>query len=163
MEEEIAEAVRKYGWDALSISDHEPPFLYSVGLMPTYEHPEFIVFGLDSANAHALFSGLVQSLRAGGTFSEPGVQTVSIGGNDHRVGFRVVHSTQHPLYLGFAMGYCRYAGCLGELQAMQVFWPDGAEKFPFEVGCDLDVFRLQPRLDISLTPSEIRRFERQWE
>ena len=33
-----------------------------------------------------------------------------------------------------------------ELQAMQVFWPDKEEKFPYELGCDLDVFRYHPYL-----------------
>ncbi len=47
MEDEIAEVVREYGWFAASVSDHDPPFLYSVGLMQTCDHPEFIVFGLD--------------------------------------------------------------------------------------------------------------------
>jgi hypothetical protein len=61
------------------------------------------------------------------------------------------------------MGFCRTVGRLGGLQAVQVFWPDAAGKFPFDVGCDPGIFRLQPRLDLPLSPSEIRRFERLWE
>jgi len=52
---------------------------------------------------------------------------------------------------------------MGELQAVQAFWPDASGKFPFEVGCDFRVFQHQPRLDIALTPSEIRSFKRLWE
>lgn len=52
---------------------------------------------------------------------------------------------------------------MGELEAVQVFWPDKNGKFPFDVGCDLDVYQRQPRLDLALTPSEIREFRRQWE
>jgi hypothetical protein len=163
MDEETAEVVRKHGWCALSISDHEPPFLYSAGLMQTCDHPELIVFGLDPEDAHALLSALVCAIRAGQSFSKPGVYTLHIGGADHRVGCRCVDPTQHPLYLGFAMGYCRYTGHAGELEAVQAFWADSAGKFPFEIGCDLDVFRLQPRLDVALSPSEISRFERRWE
>ena len=88
---------------------------------------------------------------------------VNIGGDEHRVGFRRVHPTQHELYLGFAMGYCRHIGRWGELEAMQAFWPDNSGKFPFEAGCALDVYRLQPRLDIGLTPQELRKWRRQWE
>jgi hypothetical protein len=73
-----------------------------------------------------------------------------------------VHPTQHPLYLGFAMGFLTNIGRIGELQAMQAFWPDSWGKFPFEVGCDIDVHSLQPRLDIGLTPQEVQRFEREW-
>src|SRR5262249_23768953 len=87
---------------------------------------------------------------------------VGIGEDVHRVGFRPVHPTQHELYLGFAMGYCRHIGRLGELEAMQVFWPDSNGKFPFDVGCDSDVFCIQPRLDLGLTPGELREWRRRW-
>ncbi len=162
MEEEIAEVVREHGWFAASVSDHEPPFLYSIGLMQTCDHPELIAFGLEPSLAHPLVSSLVREIRGGATYAHPGTAVVPFGG-DFRVGFRAVHPTQHPLYLGFAMGYCRFIGRPGELQAMQVFWPDREGRLPFEPGCDLDVFQLQPRLDIPLMPSEVRRFERQWE
>ncbi len=163
MEEEIAEVVREHGWYAASISDHEPPFLYTIGLMQTVDHPEFIVFGLEADNARALFSELVRDIRPSRSYAEPGVATVSIGGDHHRVGFRRVHPTQHQLYLGFAMGYSRYIGRIGQLEAMQAFWPDDTGKFPFEVGCHLDVYQLQPRLDIGLTPREARKWRRHWE
>jgi hypothetical protein len=136
VEEEIAEVVRRHGWYAASISDHQPPFLYTIGLMQTLDHPEFIMFGLEADKAHALFSQLVRYIRAGRSYADPGVFTVNVASDEHRVGIRRVHATQHALYLGFAMGYCRYIGRPGELQAMQVFWPDAAGKFPFEVGCD---------------------------
>jgi hypothetical protein len=162
MEDEIAEAVRKHGWFAASIYDDDPPFLYSIGLMQTWDHPELIVFGLDSSDAHDLFSAMIREIRDGRRFTEQGVYTVSLT-EDHRIGIRHVHPTQHPLYLGFAMGYCRYLGRIGELEAVQVFWPDSGGKFPFEVGCDLGVYQRQPRFDMALTPSEIRAFERLWE
>jgi Sulfatase len=56
------------------------------------------------------------------------------------IGLRRVHPTQHSLYLGFAMGYSRYTGRIGELEAIQVFWPDSGGRFPFEVGCDIGVY-----------------------
>jgi hypothetical protein len=163
MEEAIAEVVRQHGWYAASISDHQPPFLYSIGLMQTFDHPDFIVLGLERSIAHALFSHLVLDMRAGRSYSEPGVFSVAIGDDQHQVGLRRVHPTRHELYLGFAMGYHRHIGRSGEFQAMQVFWPDGVGKFPFEVGCDLEVYQLQPRLDIGLSPEELRRWRRQWE
>jgi hypothetical protein len=110
-----------------------------------------------------LISSLVRDIRGGRSFARSGEAVVRVGEEDLRVGFRVVHPTQHPLYLGFAMGYYRYAGGPDELRAVQVFWPDRDERLPFEAGCDLDAFRPQPRLDIPLTPSEVRRFERLWE
>jgi hypothetical protein len=163
MDEEIAEVVRKYGWYAANVNDADPPFLYSIGLMQTYQHPEFIIFGLDAENAYALFAGLIEEIRKGNHYASADVHPINLGGNEHRVGFRPVHPTQHPLYFGFAMGFMRHIGRIGELQAMQVFWPDAQGKFPFDVGCDLGVYNLQPRLDISLTPREVRNFNRQFE
>jgi hypothetical protein len=163
MSEDIANDVREFGYSLLSISDVDPPFLYTVGLMQSYRHPEFITFGLEADNAVGLMQGLVRLVREGQSFAQPGVYTVPIVDDQHRVGFRVVHPTQHPLYLGYAMGFCREIGRLGELEAVQAFWPDRNGKFPFDVGCDEAIYRLQPRLDIGLTPREVREFERQWE
>jgi hypothetical protein len=162
MEEEIAEVVREHGWFAASISDHHPPFVYSIGLMQTCDHPELIVFGLEPSDAHGLLSRVVRGIRAGSTYAQPGVYGTVLG-EQNRIGVRRVHPTQHPLYLGFAMGYCRHIGRIGELEAVQVFWPDSGGKFPFEVGCDLGVYQCQPRLDIPLTPSEMREFRYLWE
>lgn len=163
MDDEIAEVVKQHGWFAASISDHNPPFLYTIGLMHSCRHPELIIFGLEPDNAHALFSGLFRDLKAGGSYADPGVYTIVLGEDAHRVGFRRVRSTQHEVYLGFAMGFMRHIGRAGQLAAMQVFWPDGKGKFPFDVGCDLAVYELQPRLDIALTPREIRRFRSQFQ
>lgn len=163
VEDEIQEIVRQYGWYGVSITDHDPPFLYSVGLMETCDHPELFVLGLEPDNAHALFAGLFEHLRGSQSFADAGIHVVRIGGDEHRVGVRPVHPTQLPRYFGFAMGYCRHIGRPGELEAVQIFWPDKLGRFPFEAGCDLDVFRLQPRLDLALTPDEIEEFERQFE
>ena len=163
MDEEIAEIVREHGWYAANVNDADPPFLYTIGLMETCKHPEFIIFGLDADNAYALFSGLIADIRNGKRYSGNGVYTIDLGGDQHQVGFRRVHPTQHPLYFGFAMGFLTNIGRIGELEAMQAFWPDREGKFPFDVGCDLAVFHIQPRLDIGLTDREVREFERRWQ
>jgi len=161
MDDEFAEDVRNHGWSLASVCDHRPPFHYTIGLMHTLGHPEFVVFGLDSDNAHALLTALIRDIRAGRSFADSGIQTILLGGTEHRVGFRRVHPTQHEFYLGFAMGFLSNIGRMGELDAIQAFWPDTNGKFPFEVGCDLDVCLLQPRLDIELTPREIRQARRE--
>ncbi len=162
MEAEIAEIVREYGWFAADIYDHSPPFVYSVGLMQTCDHPELIIFGLEPGDAHGILSNMFHAIRNGESFRETCTYVGILTG--HRsVGIRPVDPSQHPLYLGLAMGYCRFIGRIGELMAVQVFWPDQIGKFPFEVGCDLEVYRRQPRLDLALTPSEIAEFEREFQ
>ena len=163
MVDAFAEDVRLHGWAGASISDHTPSFVYTIGLMQSCDHREFIIFGLESGNSHALFSQLYRDIQAGHSYAEPGVDNIRLGGDDHRVGFRRVHPTQHELYLGFALGFLSNIGRMGQLRAMQAFWPDRAGKFPFEVGCDWTVYQLQPRLDIGLSPREVREWRRRWE
>lgn len=55
MDDEIDEVVREYGWFAAAISDHKPPFLYTIGLMQTCRHPEFVIFGLEVVRASPRF------------------------------------------------------------------------------------------------------------
>jgi hypothetical protein len=74
-----------------------------------------------------------------------------------------VHPTQHELYLRFTMGFLINIGRIGELAAVQTFWPNGKGRFPFEVGCDPAVYHCQPRLDIGLSPRELEHRWRQYE
>src|SRR5262245_20346365 len=127
MEEEIDEVVRSRGWYGISVSDHSPPFLYSVGLMKSCDHPELIVFGLNAQASAALFEEIISKINSGETFDEPAVHPDVLG---LRIGIRRVHPTQHPLYFGYAMGYCRYIGKPGGLNAVQVFWPDRRGEIP---------------------------------
>lgn len=159
---EFAEDVRQHGWSCANVSDHDPPFSYTIGLMHTWKHPEFIVFGVSYDNAYALLSSLVSHIRDGMTFTEPGIRTVSIQDREFQVGFRRVHPTQHECYLGFAMGFLTNVGRIGELEAVQAFWPDRDGKFPFDAGCDLGVHQAQPRLDLALTPREVNALRRRW-
>ncbi len=161
-EKDIDDIVEKHGWFAANIADAEPPFLFSIGLMKTFDHPELIVFGLEKESAYALMSSLIDHLREGRTFNENGKYTVTVGDDQHEIALRQVHPTQHPLHLGFAMGYCRFIGRWGELDAYQVFWPDRQGKFPFEAGCDEAVFHWQPRTDIPMTQDEIDEFDREY-
>jgi Domain of unknown function (DUF4262) len=112
-DDEFADDVRTNGWALANVSDHKPPFQYTIGLMETCRHPEFILFGLEGGHAHALFSALIRDIRAGKSYAEPGVYTVNIDGADWQVGFRRVHQTQHELYLGFAMGFLTNIGRIG--------------------------------------------------
>jgi hypothetical protein len=158
VDEDIAESVRLHGWHFISVYDHEPPFLYSIGLMP--DHPELIVFGLESNDAAAILRGSCKIVKHGGSFEDKKVY--QIGAPVPSVSFRNVHPTQVSLYLGYAMGYCRLKR-LGDVQALQVFWSDKLGKFPFDDGCDEQTYAHQPRLDIGLTPREVAAYERQWE
>jgi hypothetical protein len=98
MDEEIAEIVRQHGWFAARIEDATPPFTYTIGLMHTCHHPEFIVFGHTSDDSYVLMRGLFRDIKSGKSYESPGVHTIELGGDQHRIGVRRVHRTQHPLF-----------------------------------------------------------------
>lgn len=155
----IDESVSKYGWAAVPVADATPPFIYTIGLMFSYKHPELIVFGLPESG-HALLCRLVEQIEIGFSFTAPEACGNLVPGIP--LAARPVHETQHELYLGYAMGYCRERGKIGELKALQVFWADNSGRFPFDAGCNKDVWSLQPRLDVPLTKSELRAWRKQW-
>jgi hypothetical protein len=159
-EQTIADNVERYGWHAISISDINPPFVYTVGLMRTFAHPEAIIFGLERREAHSILSVVVENLRAGCRYETAGKYDNVL--EAYAIGVRPVHTSQHERYLGYAMGFCREIGRIGELQAVQFFWPDRDGRFPFEPNCDLDAYNRQPRLDIPLTPSELEEMKTDW-
>lgn len=161
MEQKIADVIREHGWFAANIYNGDPPFLYTIGLMQSWNHPELILFGLEAKIAHGILANMVHFIRSGASYETPGSYSGILEG-DLPLGLRRVDPTQHPLYLGFAMSYMTFIDRMGELEAMQVFLPDNAGKFPYDAGCDLEVYRSQPRLDVALTPSEIEEFEREW-
>jgi hypothetical protein len=152
IENAISADVSKQGFSLLTISDVDPPFACTVGLMFTPQHPELIIFGLREAGPDIL-RGMVKLMMEGRRFDSPDMHDIA---GVLKIATRPVHPTQHEFYLGFAMGYCRERGRFGELQALQVFWPDMHGRFPFRPGCDEKVWAAQPRLDQPLTASEIR-------
>jgi hypothetical protein len=154
----IPELVRQHGWSAVNVYDADPPFLYTVGLIPSFNHPELILFGLESQQAHSILSALVRRIRSGEFFRVSGILS-GVLPEGRVIGVRPVHATQHSLYLGRAMAFCMYVGMMDEIEAMQIYWPDKSGKFPFEGGCDFNVFHCQPRLDIPLARSELNEVE----
>jgi hypothetical protein len=130
-----------------------PSFVYSVGLMFSLGHPELVVFGL-ADEGYNILRAMVEDIRGGRSFADPGAyQGVLAQGS---IATRPVHASQHESYLGYAMGYCRERGRIGELEAVQVFWPDRAGRFPFERECDEAVWAAQPRLDQQVWPDVAR-------
>ena len=132
--------IRKRGWSALNVSDGDPPFIYTVGLMETWAHPELIVFGMPPKHLSGILSAMVHTIRNGASYSTEGTYPGILQG-EVRIAVRKVDPTQHQVYLGYALGHARMLN--QELTAMQVFWPDKIGKFPYEVGCDLAVYQRQ--------------------
>jgi hypothetical protein len=148
-DENIARSIQKHGWHAISVMDRPPGFVYTCGLLTTFDHPELIVFGLKERAMYDILAAMVEDLRKQfRSFSKPGIYDGVLDGG-FTVATRPVLEEHHEAYLGYAMGHCRVMGKTGSMRAIQVFWPDSQRRFPFDVACDLRVVQLQPRLDRS--------------
>jgi hypothetical protein len=156
-DEEIARSVAKLGWHAITVNDTSPDFVYTCGLVTTFEHPELIIFGLGSREGYSVFAVMVEEIRNGRSFAKPGTYDGIL--EECPIAIRKVHPSQHEIYLGYAMGHCRLMGNATGLRARQVFLPDKEGRFPFDTGCDLDVSQLQPRLNLE-APRALRRDRR---
>jgi hypothetical protein len=163
IEEEIKAVVHKQGWFCANVFDHDPPFLYSIGILETFQHPELKVFGLETKIAVELLTNIFLRIREGEVFTSDGISEIQFGDTIRRIAIRRVHPTQHQFYLGYAMGYCRHIGLSTDLEALQVFWTDKTGRFPFESNFATELQKLQPRLDLPRTLEEIEEFERQFE
>jgi hypothetical protein len=161
LEAEIDEVVKKHGWFAASVEDAEPPFLYTIGLVATYGHPELIIFGLQPRTAHSVLTDISGQIGRGVSFAAEATYPGILAG-EFSIGIRSVHPSHHPVYLGYAMGYCRYIGRTDQLSAVQIFWPDDNGKLPWDANSDADIAARQPRLDIPLTETEGKEFERRF-
>jgi hypothetical protein len=140
----------QHGWHGITVNDDEPaPFEYAVGFEQTLEHPAVIIFGLRSELMHSVLWGIFNDIKSGRRFEEEALYEDVLGGC--AVAVRSVHESWHPRYLGYAMWHHRYAGRAGSLRAVQIVWPgklDGL--FPWERGCNEEVVRRQPRLDLPM-------------
>ena len=159
-DEEIALSVAANGWHAINVDDHSPAFVYTCGLMTTFQHPEAIILGLDPQAAYSILRVMVEDIRGGRSFAAPSTYDGVLV--DLPIAVKAVHPSQHELYLGYAMGHCRHTGNPGGLMAVQVFWPDKRGRFPFESECDPEFAALQPRLELPVPESELRAFRRQF-
>ena len=130
-EDDIAADVDRVGWSCLTIHDTFPPFAYTVGLMKTHDHPELILFGRPEDD-YAILADLVAKIARGVRLDEPKEYDLLEG---FPVATRPVDESHHESYLGFAMGYVRRMGRIGELQAVQVIVPDIDGVYPFQPNC----------------------------
>jgi hypothetical protein len=145
-EQRVIDDIDAYGWHVICIPADQvgPGFAYSIGLMKTFDHPEVIIFGLNSQVMHGILNNMVAEMRRGGSFREDHSYSGLL--ENYACAFRPVCSEQLPEYFGYAIWYSRYIRAVSGLEAMQCFWPDKAGRFPWKSECVEAVRQLQPLL-----------------
>lgn len=135
----IEDDIAAYGWHCLSvrdsINDPEPdfvPFSYTIGLTTTFDHPELIIFGLDTNIAHGILSACASQVREFGPLPEnrriPDILERSLD-----VVVRPMNSSHFAEYIGTALRYFDSSRVLVSI----VFWPDVNNVFAWEPGYEM--------------------------
>jgi hypothetical protein len=135
--------VELYGWHVVMIQgDEEPGFLFTIGLWQSYRHPEIVLFA--PSDDPSAMAGRIQPVAervSDGEVFEPGTVHENLFGRFPGA-FRTVDRFWYPWFLGTAMAF--YGGV--EFPVLQLFWPDRAGTFPWDVGFSSELYPFQPLL-----------------
>lgn len=128
-ERQLLANVARYGWHCSSISrdpdSQQPAFAYTVGFWHSWQQPEFVIAGLDSAVAHALLADLAAAAAAGKMW--PLDQLCHDLIDSYPCAFiEVPKARREELALSACWLYGREPFPL-----MQVVWPDVDGRFPW--------------------------------
>lgn len=125
----------------VSATNYFPPFVYSIGLVQTYNHPEVICFGLPKNLGHTIINDIAQLIKNGETI-EPGKIYTNIF-KDSKAIFLEVDNRNLGNYFGAAFNY--YGD--KSFDALQVVWTDRKDRFPWEENFEKEFLYQQPLLD----------------
>lgn len=122
-----------------------PGFAYSFGLYEEFQHPEIIIFGLESTIMHGVINCAGEQVRRGARYRDGDVTGDLLEGYD--CAFRLVDPLQYSKTVSWAVWFY---GKL-EFPLLQLFWPDRAGRFPWEVGFAESLLNFQPDLSKAST------------
>ncbi len=130
------------GWHVARVQpagDHHG-WAFSVGFVQTFHHPEVAIFGLPEDVLRALLDTIGRQLRTGRTYPDGCVDETLAP--PYRCVFRAVDVAWHAAVLPVASWF------YGDrpFQTVQLFWPDRAQRLPWEAGFDPDLITFQPLL-----------------
>lgn len=125
----VAEVIAEHGWMIQGVGA-EVPFAYTVGLTE-YGHPELLMRGLPFKTMQGLLNDLAQPVKEHGRRYQPGERVPEII-RDYDV---LLHGPIDPRDGELFQAIYLY----GQIDALQVLWPDRDGRFPGEAGFDLPI------------------------
>jgi hypothetical protein len=147
-EHEISVLQRReqYGWFINRIAEDAsgPGFAYTFGLYEEFAHPEIIIFGLAGETMHRLINDLGKQVRSGAKYSA-GDRT-----SDLLKGYTCAFGTVNPLQYCKSCSWTVWFYESNRFRALQLFWPDKRNRFPWEPEFDEQLRDRQP--DLSQPP-----------
>lgn len=136
--------IEEQGWCvtivAPRVGEEGQLFAYSTGLYHTYEHPEIILFNLESKTLHNAINAVGKRVQAGEIF-QPKKAYQGIF-DDRECQFRVLHGSHYREYLGWSIWFYQNL----DFPVLQAFWPDEENHFPWDEYGDGWIRQTQPLL-----------------
>jgi uncharacterized protein DUF4262 len=140
--ERIVNDVKRFGCHIIWIHDAAPQFAFSIGLFLNFEQPEIIIFGLDPETARIIINA-IRDYSATGERFVAGTRTDRLLVH-HDVYFLEVPVAMYPEYLGSAIWF--YQSLARPFPCVQLVWPDGEGRFPWDPDYDDNFKQSQPIL-----------------
>jgi Domain of unknown function (DUF4262) len=143
-DERLFHNVRNHGCHLVGIAadEHGPAYVFSIGLFLNYGQAELVIFGLATDDACAIINTVRDRAAAGQIYSAGDVCDDLLV--DRKVCFVEVPLDAYRAYLGTAIWF--YAKLPRPFPCLQIVWPDGDGRFPWETGYDVSLRRYQPVL-----------------
>ncbi len=134
--------VNTFGWHVMIVlSDGRvPAWAYSIGLYRTFGHPEIVLFGMPDEMMHRVINDVGREVRSGRPVAVD-VDRTDLFENARCI-FRTVHRKWYPDVLARAVWF--YGG--DGFPAVQLFWPDERQHYPWEREFNRRFWRAQPLL-----------------
>jgi hypothetical protein len=130
--------IAREGWAMAGVGTRNTAatFVYTVGLQKTFAHPDLIMFGVAPPQAKGVFDVIAERVKAGEPVHE-GVMV--LGAAPVPLMPRSADASRIELLVPPQLARGRY-------NYVQIVWPDGKERFPWEAGFDKRRLRSQSYL-----------------
>jgi hypothetical protein len=127
--------IAREGWAMAGVGTRNAAatYVYTVGLQKTFAHPDLIMFGIAPERAKSVLDIIAKRVKAG----EPVHEGVMIlGAAELPLMPRTADAARVELLVPAQLARGRY-------DYVQIVWPDGKERFPWEAGFDKRRLRSQ--------------------
>lgn len=124
------------GWMVIGVSgdDRVVPWAYTIGLIERFDHPEFVITGVEPDTAHAVLNAFGLEVKAGRQFEGTGEEVEGVIKRPVRL-FTVHRSHWRSDRFNQWHGYYESVGSKPEQpKAFQVVWPAADGAFPTDPG-----------------------------
>lgn len=144
VDQEKLAMIQKYGFCLNPVRSSGTDFVYTAGLHKTFGQPEIFVMGYQIQDAVNLIGMLYERVKAGERYKEPTIIPDLFNDSLFAIRPMVQASTNANAVRGQSL--------VGdEFPAVQLFFTDHEDRFPWDEGCDEKCKRLQTCL-LQVTP-----------